>query len=152
MILILYCKKCFSHGIHNHWLNAKNSISTSCSFKFSLTMRYQISICLFKLSILLFLEKKSAFEYIYIGLDMELITLRSKIKFLNQIVHVVTSYHVMNFSFTINKTIIVCLILLQDRTPPSKREMCPEVLNKLLLFYLCVHFLMFTQPSKYESE
>ena len=53
-----------------------------------------MSIYLFQLPLLLFLKKKTAIElsqYIFTSLDMELETLRSKIKLLNQVACVVAS-------------------------------------------------------------
>jgi hypothetical protein len=51
-----------------------------------------MSICLFRLSLLLFLEKKIATklsQYIFIGLDIESTTSRPEIKILNQIIYVI---------------------------------------------------------------
>lgn len=120
-------------------------IAICCLLIFSLTIKNFISMCLLRLLLLLFLEKKTASKLsqkILNGFIIESVIFKSDIKFFNHNAYNVASQHAMNSTSIVDDDgIIVCFILLQDAAPSASKKMYPEV-----------DFFVFMHPAKSKSK
>ena len=106
------------------------SITTVFSLTRYLMAKYLMSICLFRLLLLLFLAIKTAAElsqYIFNGLEIESTTLSLEMKLFNHTPCEVTSKQDMNSTFIVEVAIKVCFVLLQETAPPPSINTYPKV-------------------------